>query len=66
MAEQRAQRSGAGRGGPLFPAILGCRHQPGHQADRGAFDITFAPGNLSGETNVARVFEPQLPIEHQW
>ena len=43
-----------GGGVPVAPGQFGRRHQPGQQADRGAFDIAFAAGDLPGEADVRR------------
>jgi hypothetical protein len=51
--------------GPCAPGQFARRHQPGQQANAGAFHIALAAGDLPGKADMRRAFQPQLPIEQR-
>jgi hypothetical protein len=65
MAQQGAQRGGGRRRRPCPPSQFGSGHQAREHADRGAFDIAFAAGDLPGKADVRRRFQAQLPVQQR-
>ena len=63
VGEQRAVRRGRRRHVEGLAAPLGGGEASGHQADRGAFDIAFAAGDLAGKAQARHRTEPQRAVE---
>jgi hypothetical protein len=56
VREQRAERGRGGRRGHWLASDLGGRKAAREEADRGALDVAFDPGDLAGKADVRHGF----------
>src|SRR5207244_4374014 len=63
VAQQGAERGRRRWWDDAVAEACGCGEMAGEEADRGALDVAFDPGDLAGEAQSWHRLEPQLPVE---
>src|SRR5712691_11269496 len=66
VGEERAVGGRGRRWRQQLAAALGRREAPGEEPDRGRFHVALAAGDLAGEAQPRRGFEPQGRVEEFW
>ncbi len=66
VIDEGADRRVAGSGGKVSPLWSAAAIRPRDQADRSAFDIALAAGDLAGEAQPRIGFQSKSLVEHFW